>query len=234
MASSNIAAILEKLLGAAQRQDELLSRVPDGPGLGELSELVRQQRKDIQELTVQISGQVAHESQLRAQLLEAHEQLLRRDLEFERQMAAFQEARGKETERNGQPTPESRYLRYRHMLDCIKGVVETETPRGAVIIAVSKGDNELVRFEGRTGWHFPQTGEGTYAGHYPANSAAAIEHLTALRARGGGFLLFPGTAFWWLDHYREFADHLRTHYRCVHRDDYCLLYNLSAPAEEAT
>ena len=31
-------------------------------------------------------------------------------------------------------------------------------------------------------WHFPQTADGVYAGHYPATGEAAIAHLESLRA----------------------------------------------------
>jgi hypothetical protein len=41
----------------------------------------------------------------------------------------------------------------------------------------------------------------------------AISHLEALLEKGTRFLLFPGTAFWWLGHYGEFRDHLDSHYR---------------------
>ena len=66
-----------------------------------------------------------------------------------------------------------------------------------------------------------------HAGHYPADSGEAINHLEELRAGGGGFLLLPATALWWLDHYQGFKEHLANCYRLVTRvEDTCLIYSL--------
>ena len=73
---------------------------------------------------------------------------------------------------------------------------------------ISKGDAGLLEFEGRAGWHFPQTPSGAYAGHHPADSAAAIAHLEELRTRGAEYLVIPETAAWWLEYYDEFAGYL--------------------------
>jgi len=48
-----------------------------------------------------------------------------------------------------------------------------------------KGDADLVTFDGRQGWHYPQTPTGLYLGHHPANGAQAVAHLESLRHRGG-------------------------------------------------
>jgi len=108
-------------------------------------------------------------------------------------------------------------------------------PHDATVIVVSKGDSELLKLDGRRAWHFPQTESGVYAGHYPADSAAAIAHLEVLRAKGGGFLLFPSTASWWLDHYAEFGQHLERHYPVVVRQkDMCVIYALHEPDTEVS
>ena len=74
----------------------------------------------------------------------------------------------------------------------------------------------MVKFgDGRRGWHFPQAAKGEYAGHHPADSAAAIEHLESLRAKGGQYLLFPATAFWWFEHYRDFKQYLDARYAAI-------------------
>jgi glycosyltransferase involved in cell wall biosynthesis len=73
-----------------------------------------------------------------------------------------------------------------------------------------------------------------YAGYYPANSAAAIAHLEALRNQGGDYLLFPSTAFWWLDYYAEFKQYLDHEYHMVVRqEDICLIYALRKPTTGA-
>jgi hypothetical protein len=116
---------------------------------------------------------------------------------------------------------------YRQLAERIREVVQTALPPDATVIVVSKGDNELLKLDGQRAWHFPQTEDGVYAGYYPADSTAAIAHLEALRAKGGEFLLFPITAFWWLEHYAEFKQHLERHYRVVvHQEDTCLIFAL--------
>ena len=66
---------------------------------------------------------------------------------------------------------------------------------------------------------FSGTNKGLYAGHHPADSAAAIEALERLRADGAGYLVFPQVALWWLDHYAGLREHLDRHGRVVVRDE---------------
>ena len=62
-------------------------------------------------------------------------------------------------------TPEYESLRER-----IRDTVRTQLPQGASVAVISKGDEELLRFEGRRGWHYPQAENGRYANVYPAHS----------------------------------------------------------------
>jgi glycosyltransferase involved in cell wall biosynthesis len=67
-------------------------------------------------------------------------------------------------------------------------------------------------------------------GYYPLNSDDAVERLEAIRAKGADFLLFPRTAFWWLDHYQKFREHLDAHYPVVVRDENtCIIFDLRNP-----
>jgi hypothetical protein len=111
-------------------------------------------------------------------------------------------------------------------------LVEELTPIGATVVVVSKGDDALVRFDGRAGWHFPRAANGQYAGYHPSDGAWAVEHVEALRAAGGAYFVLPATYLWWLDHYPELDRHLRTRYELVVReDDACRIYRLlEAPA----
>jgi glycosyltransferase involved in cell wall biosynthesis len=93
-------------------------------------------------------------------------------------------------------------------------ILET-APVGSTVVVVSKGDDQLLELDGRIGWHFPQLETGVYAGDHSADSATAIAHLEKLRARGGGFLVVPESAGWWLEHYGEFARHVETNYQQV-------------------
>jgi predicted O-methyltransferase YrrM len=104
-------------------------------------------------------------------------------------------------------------------------------PAASHILVVSKGDPTLVDLRGLRAGHFPQRGDGVYAGYYPKTSQAAIEHLESLREQGARFVAFPPTACWWLDHYADFGEHLATHHRLAARDDTLgVLFALDAPS----
>jgi GT2 family glycosyltransferase len=104
---------------------------------------------------------------------------------------------------------------YQQLVEHIRTVVCTTLPPEATVVVVSKGDDDLLKLDGRQALHFPQTEEGMYAGYYPADSAEAIERLEALRAKGADYLVFPSTAFWWLDHYAEFKTYLEHTYNMI-------------------
>jgi hypothetical protein len=119
------------------------------------------------------------------------------------------------------------YQSYRSLVGEIREIARKIVPERARVVVVSKGDDELLKLEGREAWHFPQTDEGVYAGHYPTGDAEAVSHLEALRAKGGEFLLIPGTARWWLELYAGFGQHLDTHYRRLWDDERCIIFELA-------
>lgn len=112
------------------------------------------------------------------------------------------------------------------LLHRIRQAVRDTVEPGANVIVVSKGDDELLKLDGRQGWHFPRAAHGGYAGHHPADSREAIHQLEALRAHGGEYLLFPAASFWWLGYYDELARHLDGRYPRVWKDGSCILYKL--------
>lgn len=117
--------------------------------------------------------------------------------------------------------------RYRREVVRIRQVVGREVTRGSIVAVISRGDDDLLAFDDRRGWHFPQTEKGVYAGHHPADSQAAIRHVEELRVRGARYLVIPRTAFWWLEHYKEFNDYLQRRCRCAWRDERtCALFDL--------
>jgi glycosyltransferase involved in cell wall biosynthesis len=118
------------------------------------------------------------------------------------------------------------FINYQGLTARIRNTVRQLVPRGAAIAVVSKGDDRLLEFDGRRGWHFPQTPAGVYAGYHPADSAAAITHLEELRCRGARYLLFPESAFWWLDYYVQFKQYLETHYHRICSAQECIVYHL--------
>jgi hypothetical protein len=127
-----------------------------------------------------------------------------------------------ERERSGQA------VQYKRLVQDARKAIARCVPRGSTVLVVSRGDDALLKLRGLTAWHFPRAKNGGYAGHYPADSAEAIEHLEALRDKGAGFLFFPATAAWWLEHYTQFCRHLEREYRPLWRDDHGILYALAA------
>ena len=107
-----------------------------------------------------------------------------------------------------------------------------QLPAGATVAVISKGDEALLQLGSQNGWHFPQTDDGCYANLYPAADADAVAHLEKVRGRGARFLIIPKPAFWWLEHYKGFKQHLDKHCRLALRsDDTCLIYDLEPPAD---
>jgi hypothetical protein len=210
-------------------------RVTTTGEIARLQQLVETQAQQLGALSAQIARMAAQEQDLRELLLEAHDQLLRRDEEIVMTLAAAVQQRGATTTTTTPaPMAGSRprtYLSYQQLIQRVRDIARANLPAQATTIIVSKGDNELLKLDGRPAWHFPQLDNGVYAGHYPADSAAAIAHLEALRAKGGAFLIFPQTAFWWLDHYTEFKQHLESQYRLVvQAADVCLIFELDQAA----
>jgi GT2 family glycosyltransferase len=104
---------------------------------------------------------------------------------------------------------------YQGLVERLRDIIETAVPPQATVLVVSKGDEELVQFGSCHGWHFPRDEDGLYCGFHPKDCAAAVSHLEDLRKHGGEYLLLPRTAFWWLEHYPGFREHLNERYRLV-------------------
>jgi hypothetical protein len=118
-------------------------------------------------------------------------------------------------------------LSYEELGPRLAAVVEELTPVGAVVLVVNKGDEGLLRFESRSGWHFPRAASGQYAGHHPIDGRWAVEHLESLRVAGGAYLVLPATYYWWFEHYPELELHLRARYeRLSAPEDVCRVYRL--------
>ena len=122
---------------------------------------------------------------------------------------------------------------YRQLVRDVRDVVGRVVPPGGDVMVVSKGDHNLLQFDGRTGRHFPETEAGIYAGYHPEDSAAAIAALDAAIGRGRQYLLFPGTSLWWLDHYDGFRAHLDARYPRLWSDRQCVLYDVRQPGAPA-
>ena len=102
-------------------------------------------------------------------------------------------------------------------------------PKHATVAVVSKGDAELIRLGGRRAWHFPRD-EADATQLHPENSAAAIAELRAAQADGATHIVFPATAFWWLEYYTDLREYLEQRAHLVLREeDSCLIFELASP-----
>jgi glycosyltransferase involved in cell wall biosynthesis len=93
--------------------------------------------------------------------------------------------------------------RYRGAVERVRAQVQATLPEGSRVLVVSRGDEALLRLGRREAGHFPQSPTGLYAGHYPADGAAAAAHLEELCEAGAQYLVIPAEASWWLEHYPE-------------------------------
>lgn len=75
---------------------------------------------------------------------------------------------------------------------------------------------------------FPEY-EGGHGGH-PADSQVAIAELERLRADGVRLLFVAWSAYWWLDHYSDFARHIRERYVRILDAEYMQVFDLAATA----
>ena len=71
---------------------------------------------------------------------------------------------------------------------------------------------------------------GCYFGP-PTNDLQAIEELERLRADGARFLVFSWIAFWWLEYYSHWLNHLNTTARCLEKSDLLVVYDLQQAPE---
>ena len=125
-------------------------------------------------------------------------------------------------------------LLYRQTVRRARQLVDRHVPKQGVIAVISKGDDDLLRYRDRQGWHFPCDERGTYTGWYPACDLAAIAHLETLRARGATHLLVPETYSWWLTTYPDFSRHLHRHYTLIEEQAGAgTLYSLAAKTSNA-
>jgi GT2 family glycosyltransferase len=230
-----------------------------GPGRAAVDRLLEQQSREVVDLlkeTVRLTALAAEldppaaapaapagEAEVPPSSEDAHRLLLERVREVELQIHDLQSRvavpgeQGNGGRRQGFVPAE--YFRYRQLMTEIRGVVDEKVPAGETVAVVSRGDDELLDLGAHRAWHFPQDADGAYVGYHPHDSAEAISRLEALRTQGARYLLVPPTAYWWLDHYRNFARHLEQRYRLLTRaEDGCLLFELtldpsSQPAHRA-
>jgi GT2 family glycosyltransferase len=112
----------------------------------------------------------------------------------------------------------SKRARYLLLRARLREVVSVVTPVGATVAFISHGDEELLAVSERTGWHLPRMAGGQWSAGLPEDADAAIQEVELLRALGADFLVLPAPYDWWLEHYKQFGQHLARHYRAVFAD----------------
>ena len=181
---------------------------------------------DPQHLAVAVAKQIAEVGLFRHRFGS-----LQAELSGAREVAVRLETTLSEERRTRHRLEEAAKRDYGHLTRRLMEAIEAVIPPNATVLMVSRGDEALVRSNGRTVWHFPQAQNGAWAGYHPSDSAEAIAHLERLRANGAKHLVFPATARWWLDHYHDFRTHLHSRYRMVlDRDDTGIIFDVTEPA----
>ena len=85
--------------------------------------------------------------------------------------------------------------------------------------------------DGSEGRIYLSQGGGAHDSSRPLDSDDAINRLEAIRARGAQYLLLPATAFWWLDRYQKFREHLEARYPVIVRaEETCIIFDLRESA----
>jgi hypothetical protein len=103
--------------------------------------------------------------------------------------------------------------------------IEAVVPPVARFILVDEnywGTGDLVA--GRPRIPFPEQ-DGQFWGP-PADDAAAIREIERQRRNGATSVVFAWPSFWWLDHYREMHQFLRSQYPCVLENDRLVAFDL--------
>ena len=114
------------------------------------------------------------------------------------------------------------------LIRSIREITHAIVPMGSILLVVSEGDDELLRFENREASPFPQTDEGQTEETCLVDDTMVIAQLEELRTYGANFLLVPRPAFWWLDYYPGVRQYLEDHYAQLWSDDQCVIYRLNS------
>jgi hypothetical protein len=87
-------------------------------------------------------------------------------------------------------------------------------------------DNRLGRLALRNRWCISFTERGGRYWGPPANDRDAIRDLQRLRDVDPEYIVFAWPAFWWLDHYAQFAEYLRANFVCLLQNERLIAFHL--------
>lgn len=109
-------------------------------------------------------------------------------------------------------------------LDRTLNDIESAIPVGDTFILVDEEMLETEIFGERSTIPFLER-DGMYWG-LPPDDDTAIRELERLRCSGANFIVFAWPAFWWLEYYAEFRNHLRLQFQKVVENDRFIVFDL--------
>jgi GT2 family glycosyltransferase len=113
---------------------------------------------------------------------------------------------------------------YHDLVHRIRAAADRVLPTDCQVLIAAHGDPNLLKLYGRQCSHFPQQPDGSYAGHHPADSAAAAAELQGLCDRGATYFILPRTMRWWLEYYPGFRSYLEDGWTIAWHDGDCTIY----------
>jgi hypothetical protein len=112
------------------------------------------------------------------------------------------------------------------LMQRIREIVQTATPKGAAILVVGSADDDLMLLPGRHAKPFPQTADGSFSRRYILRGTEVVSQLEQLRLTGAEFVLFPATSLWFLEHYQELREYLQNACTPVFNAEWCKVFKL--------
>jgi tRNA (mo5U34)-methyltransferase len=109
----------------------------------------------------------------------------------------------------------------------ICAIVSTTVPPKTDVLVASAGNEALLEFDGRRGWHFPLTADGSHSADRLGSADEVLTSLEKLRAAGAQFLVVPLELPSGLESVPEIMPRLGERFPLAHREPgSCRIYAL--------
>lgn len=151
------------------------------------------------------------------------DEVLRRELAFYRACVPVAVELAAEQGVSADPERWIRHSWWHRLQRAVRRVDEVVAP-GRPFLLADEGTWGLRPTASRPVRPFPGRG-GVWWGP-PSDDRHAITELERERSRGATALVLGWPSFWWLEHYGDFARHLRDRYRCLARDEVVVVFDL--------
>ena len=99
------------------------------------------------------------------------------------------------------------------------------TSENSLIVAADNGNPIIFYYSERKGWHFPES-DAIFVSD-PHDSEQAIRNLQQLQETGATHFVLTAHTRWWLDYYRDFAQHLADHATLMESTSEYQIYRLN-------